>query len=85
MKNEYTFRMWTEITVTKEDVIENLIEDGFFDKEETIIDEDGEEYTDIVVDEEAANNYEPSYDDYESLAHKWWQEDNCEYYGPDPV
>ena len=84
MRDEYTFRMFTDITVTKEDVIEFLSNEGFFDKEVTKIDEDGE-YTDIIYDEEAAANYEPDYDDYEKVALQWWKNDNCEYYGPDPV
>lgn len=81
----YTFRMYTDITVTKDDVIEYLIDEGFFDEEVTLTDEDGEEYTDIITNEEAAENYEPTYEDYENLAHKWWEENNCEYYGPDPI
>lgn len=85
MKDTYTFKVWTEITVTKDDVIEDLKEDGFFDEEVTLTDDDGEEYTDIITNEEAAENYEPTYEDYENLAHKWWKDDNCEYYGPDPI
>lgn len=85
MKDAYTFKVWTEITVTKDDVIEDLKEDGFFDEEVTLTDDDGEEYTDIITNEEAVGNYEPTYEDYENLAHKWWKDDNCEYYGPDPI
>lgn len=40
MRNAYKFRVWTEITVTKEDVIDDLIDDGFFDVDE--YDENGE-------------------------------------------
>lgn len=85
MKDAYTFKVWTEITVTKDDVIEDLKEDGFFDEEVTLTDDDEKEYTDIITNEEAVENYEPTYEDYENLAHKWWKEDQCEYYGPDPI
>ena len=82
MRDTYTFRMWTEITVTKEDVIDDLIDNGFFDVDE--YDEDGE-YVGTRTDEEAVKNYEPDYDEYEKLAHKLWENDECEYYGPDPI
>lgn len=82
MKDTYTFKMWTEITVTRDDVIRDLKEDGFFDEEVTLTDDDGEEYTDIITNEEAAENYEPTYEDYENLAYKLWENNNCEYYGP---
>ena len=85
MANEYTFKMWTEITVTRDDVIEDLLDDGFFDEEVTQTDDDGEEYTETITNEEAAKNYEPTYEDYENLAYKLWKEDRCEYYGPDPI
>lgn len=85
MKDCYEFRFVTDITVTREDVIDYLTDDGFFDKEVTLTDEDGEEFTDIITDEEAAENYEPDFEDYEKLAMKWFEEENCEYYGPDVI
>ena len=85
MKDCYEFRFFTDITVTRDDVVDNLIEDGFFDKEVTLTDEDGEEYTDIITDEEVAESYEPDFEDYEKLAKKWFEEENCEYYGPDVI
>lgn len=85
MKDCYEFRFFTDITVTREDVVDDLIDGGFFDKEVTLTDEDGEEYTDIITDEEAAESYEPDFKDYEKLAQKWFEEENCEYYGPDVI
>lgn len=80
-KDAYTFRVYTDITVTKDDVIEYLMDEGFFDEEVTLTDGD-EEYTDIITNEKSAKNYEPTYQDYENLAHKLWKENNCEYFGP---
>lgn len=77
MKDSYTFKMETRITVTKEDVIQHLIDEGFFDVEG----EDGDTYLDTA----AVESYEPDYEDYENLAHEMWENDDCEYYGPDPV
>ena len=81
VKDAYTFRVYTDITVTKDDVIEYLMDEGFFDEEVTLTDGD-EEYTDIITNEKSAKNYEPTYQDYENLAHKLWKENNCEYFGP---
>lgn len=75
MREAYTFRMWTDITVTKEDVIDDLIYNGFFDVDE--YDENGE-YIDTRTNEEAVKNYEPDYDDYERLAQKMLENGECD-------
>lgn len=77
MKDEYTFKMETRITVTREEVIQHLIDEGFFDLE----DEWGGTYLDTA----AIENYEPDYEDYENLAREKWEDDDCEYDGPEPV
>ena len=77
MEDSMTFKFYTEITVDREDVIEWLKDEGFFDVE----DEDG----DISYDEEAIESYEPTYDDYASVAREMFLNDDCEYDGPEPV
>ena len=82
MKDFSRFKFVTEITVTKEDVVEKLKDDGFFDIDE--YDEIGD-YIGTTYDEEAIKNYEPTYDDFESVAQEMFENDNCEYFGPDPI
>ena len=77
MEDSMTFKYYTEITVDREEVIERLKDDGFFDVE----DEDG----DISYDEEAIESYEPTYEDYESIAREKFMDDDCEYYGPEAI
>ena len=77
MEDSMTFKFYTEITVDREDVIEWLKDEGFFDVE----DEDG----DISYDEEAIESYEPTYDDYASVAREKFLNDDCEYDGPELV
>ena len=77
MKTRMRFKYETIIDVDRDDVIEYLKDEGFFDIE----DEEG----DITYDEEAIKNYEPTYEDFETVAHEKFENDDCEYYGPDPV
>lgn len=77
MKTRMRFKYETIIDVDRDDVIEYLKDEGFFDSE----DEEGY----FVYDEEAIENYEPTYEDFETVAHEKFKNDECEYYGPDPV
>lgn len=81
MKNSMTFKYETHITVDKDEVIEYLKDKGFFDID--VEDEDG--YSETVIDEEAIRNYEPTYEDFEAVASEKWYNDDCDYYGPDPI
>lgn len=71
------FKYETIIDVDRDDVIEYLKDEGFFDAE----DEEGG----FMYDEEAIENYEPTYEDFETVAREKFHNDECEYYGPDPV
>ena len=76
MKTNMRFKYETIIDVDRDDVIEYLKDEGFFDIE----DEEGG----TVYDEEAIKNYEPTYEDFETVAHEKFMNDDCEYFGPDP-
>ena len=58
-----TFKVTSEFIITREDVMEYLESEGFFDD----------------MSEEERDSYEPTWDDFFNCGKQMWEDDQCEY------